>query len=99
MFMHGPSFNKYKVLRIPLTPVGVLARRAAHARLSASQCWRWNQSKTARQAGQIAALEMEPRHWKQHDDEHEDDEHDDDEYVDDEHNADGEIMLTLSSVA
>ena len=37
---------------------------------------------------------MEPRHQKQHDDEHEDDE-----YVDDEHNADDEMMLTLPSVA
>ena len=58
----------------------------------------WHRSKTARQAcrqeGQIAALKMEPRHWKQHDDEHEDDE-----YVDDEHNADDEMMLTLPSVA
>ena len=49
-----------------------------------------------RQEGQIAVLEMEPRHWKQHDDEHEDDEQDDDEYVDDEHNADDEMMLTLT---
>ena len=37
---------------------------------------------------------MEPRHRKQHDDEHEDDE-----YVDDEHNADVEMMLKLPSVA
>ena len=58
----------------------------------------WHRSKTARQAcrqaEQIAALEMERRHRKQHVDEHFDDEH-----FDDEHNADDEMMLTLPSVA
>ena len=45
------------------------------------------------QAGQIAALKMEPRHRKLNDDEHEDAE-----YID-EHNDDDEMMLTLPSVA
>ena len=63
----------------------------------------WHRNKTARQAcrqaGQIASLEMEPRHRKQHDDEHEDDEYVDDEHNADEHNADDEMMLTLPRVA
>ena len=37
----------------------------------------------SRQAGQVAALKMEPRHRKQNEDEHDDDEHD----------ADDETML------
>ena len=45
------------------------------------------------QAGQIAALKMEPRHRKPNEDDHEDAE-----YID-EHNDDDEMMLTLPSVA
>ena len=50
----------------------------------------WHSSKTARQAsrqaGQVAALKMEPRHRKQHEDEHEHEHENEDD--DEEHNAD-----------
>ena len=52
----------------------------------------WHSSKTARQAsrqaGQVAALKMEPRHRKQHEDEHEHEHEHENEDDDEEHNAD-----------